>query len=102
MIVDEIHSLVATKRGAHLCLSLERLEALAQPEDRPLQRIGLSATGRRSRSSRACSAAEPGATAAGRRARCESVDAGAKKALEISRRSAGRGPGRDSDDVQAR
>ena len=41
VIVDEIHALVRDKRGSHLALSLERLEALA---DRPLQRIGLSAT----------------------------------------------------------
>ena len=43
VIVDEIHSLVPTKRGAHLALSLERLEAIARA---PLQRIGLSATQR--------------------------------------------------------
>ena len=43
VIIDEIHALVATKRGAHLALSLERLERLAT---RPLQRIGLSATQR--------------------------------------------------------
>ncbi|REJ90128.1 MAG: DEAD/DEAH box helicase, partial [Planctomycetota bacterium] len=41
VIVDEIHALVRDKRGSHLALSLERLEALA---DRRLQRIGLSAT----------------------------------------------------------
>jgi ATP-dependent helicase Lhr and Lhr-like helicase len=43
VIIDEIHALVPTKRGAHLVLSLERLEALM---DTPLQRIGLSATQR--------------------------------------------------------
>ncbi len=41
VIVDEIHTLVGTKRGAHLALSLERLECQTQ---RRLQRIGLSAT----------------------------------------------------------
>ena len=62
VIVDEIHALVPNKRGAHLALSLERLESLrirgpaeAGPHvrpsvgaafGRPLQRIGLSATQR--------------------------------------------------------
>lgn len=41
VIVDEIHALVRDKRGSHLALSLERLEALTPV---PLQRIGLSAT----------------------------------------------------------
>ncbi|HEY0789275.1 MAG TPA: helicase-related protein, partial [Thermoanaerobaculia bacterium] len=43
VIVDEIHALVPGKRGAHLALSLERLEAQCE---RPPQRIGLSATQR--------------------------------------------------------
>jgi len=43
VIIDEIHALVPTKRGAHLALTLERLEALT---NRRLQRIGLSATQR--------------------------------------------------------
>ncbi|MFM9965046.1 MAG: DEAD/DEAH box helicase [Planctomycetaceae bacterium] len=43
VIVDEIHALVRDKRGSHLSLSLERLQALCK---KPLQRIGLSATQR--------------------------------------------------------
>src|SRR3954453_11997909 len=41
VIVDEVHAVAATKRGAHLALSLERLDQMLE---RPAQRIGLSAT----------------------------------------------------------
>jgi len=41
VIIDEVHAVAATKRGAHLALSLERLDAMLT---RPAQRIGLSAT----------------------------------------------------------
>ncbi len=54
VIVDEVHALAGTKRGAHLAVSLERLEALTAESSnaesttelprRPIQRIGLSAT----------------------------------------------------------
>lgn len=41
VIIDEVHAVAATKRGAHLAVSLERLDAMLE---RPAQRIGLSAT----------------------------------------------------------
>ena len=41
VIVDEVHAVCSTKRGAHLALSLERLDRLLP---RPAQRVGLSAT----------------------------------------------------------
>ncbi|HZD86595.1 MAG TPA: DEAD/DEAH box helicase, partial [Gaiellaceae bacterium] len=43
LVLDEVHALAGTKRGAHLALSVERLEALTA---KPIQRIGLSATQR--------------------------------------------------------
>ncbi|MFJ4175035.1 ATP-dependent helicase [Microbacterium sp. NPDC089696] len=46
IIIDEVHAVAATKRGAHLAVSLERLDALraSHGHDEPAQRIGLSAT----------------------------------------------------------
>ena len=41
VIVDEIHAVIGTRRGAHLALSLERLQQIAE---RPMLRLGLSAT----------------------------------------------------------
>jgi ATP-dependent Lhr-like helicase len=80
VIVDEIHALVPTKRGAHLALSLERLEALRSPGARPLQRIGLSATQRPlDEVARLLGGFDGGAPRA-----VTLVDAGTRKALELS------------------
>ena len=49
LILDEVHAVAGTKRGAHLALSVERLDRLVMSGDRvpgPVQRIGLSATQR--------------------------------------------------------
>jgi ATP-dependent helicase Lhr and Lhr-like helicase len=71
-IVDEIHAVAASKRGAHLALTLERLEALAE---RPVQRIGLSATQR--------PLEEVGRFLVGPRRDCRVVDAGIRKPLDL-------------------
>ena len=76
VIVDEVHALIGTKRGAHLALSLERLEAL--PE-RPLQRIGLSATQRPVHEARDFL----GGFAGGAPRPVTVVDAGSVKALDL-------------------
>src|SRR5438105_2440095 len=80
VIVDEIHSLVATKRGAHLFLSLERLQLQA---GRELQRIGLSATQRPlDEVARLLGGGEP----SGKKWRARPVtivDAGSRKQLEV-------------------
>src|SRR2546423_7723718 len=80
VIVDEIHSLVATKRGAHLFLSLERLQ---QQAGRELQRIGLSAT---QRPLEEVARLLAGGEVSGKRWRARPVtivDAGSKKQLEV-------------------
>ncbi len=80
VIVDEVHAIAGSKRGAHLALSLERLEALRDPEatgGRPTQRIGLSATQRPLDTI----ARFLGGTGAGRDVSI--VDAGARKPLDL-------------------
>jgi ATP-dependent Lhr-like helicase len=76
VIVDEIHSVAATKRGTHLALSLERLERLT-PE--PPQRIGLSATQRPLDEL----ARFLGGRAGGKPRPVTIVDAGVRKELEL-------------------
>ncbi len=71
LIVDEVHAVAGTKRGAHLALSLERLEHLVGGQ---LQRIGLSATQR--------PLEEIGRFVAGGR-KIELVDAGRAKTLDL-------------------
>jgi ATP-dependent helicase Lhr and Lhr-like helicase len=72
VIVDEIHAVARTKRGAHLALTLERLEHVA---DKPLQRIGLSATQR--------PLEEVGRFLVGPGRKCKIVDAGVRKPLDL-------------------
>ncbi len=85
VIIDEIHSVVGTKRGTHLALSLERLEWLRRGA-RPLQRIGLSATQRPleevARFLGGCIVGE-GPDAPARPRAVTIVDAGRKKAIDL-------------------
>ncbi len=80
VIVDEIHSLVPTKRGAHLALTLERLEAGRAAGLPPLQRIGLSATQRPLDEA----ARLLGGYAAGRPREVEIVDARERKRFDLT------------------
>ena len=77
VIIDEIHALAATKRGAHLALTLERLEEVCE---RPPQRIGLSAT---QRPLEEVARFLGGFEAPGRPRPVTIVDAGVRKELEI-------------------
>jgi ATP-dependent Lhr-like helicase len=72
VIVDEIHAVARTKRGAHLALTLERLE---QAAGKPLQRIGLSATQR--------PLEEVGRFLVGAGRDCRIVDTGVRKPLDL-------------------
>ena len=76
MIIDEIHALAGTKRGAHMSLSLERLEAI---NETPVQRIGLSATQRPLEET----ARFLGGRSDGEWRPVTIVDAGVRKALDI-------------------
>jgi ATP-dependent helicase Lhr and Lhr-like helicase len=71
LVLDEVHAVAGTKRGAHLAVSLERLDRLVE---KPVQRIGLSATQR--------PLEEIGRFVAGGRP-IELVDAGRAKELDL-------------------
>jgi ATP-dependent Lhr-like helicase len=94
LIVDEIHAVVGNRRGSHLALSMERLAALVQ---RPLQRIGLSATqkpidlvakflvgNRELNLSRAKSNKQKPVSQNGSQQGCTIIDAGYKRNLDIA------------------
>jgi len=84
VIVDEIHSLVPGKRGAHLALSLERLEALREGAP-PLQRVGLSATVRpESEAARLLVGGTVDRAGRWRMRPVEVVDARSRKAFELT------------------
>ncbi len=72
VIVDEIHAIARDKRGSHLALSLERLEALAGP----FQRIGLSATQK--------PLEEVGRFLVGVGRDCELVDVGHRREMDVA------------------
>jgi len=74
VIVDEIHAVAQSKRGSHLALTLERLQALAG-DDREIQRIGLSATQN--------PLEEIGRFLVGRTREVTIVDAGVRKKLDL-------------------
>src|SRR5215207_726779 len=72
VILDEIHAVAQTKRGAHMAITLERLD---QAADGPVQRIGLSATQN--------PLEEVGRFMVGPKRTCRVVDAGVRKPLDL-------------------
>src|SRR6185295_16103340 len=80
VIVDEIHAVAGDKRGAHLALSLERLDGLA---GRPVQRIGLSAT-QKPIDAIARLLVGTGRTTAEGAPACAIVDTGHRRAMELA------------------
>src|SRR5439155_12158895 len=72
LIVDEVHAVARTKRGAHLALTMERLEQLAEE---PLQRVALSATQR--------PLEEVARFVVGPRRNCTVIDTGMRKPLDL-------------------
>ena len=82
VIVDEIHAVLGSKRGAHLALSLERLDALAAA---PVTRIGLSATQRPIETAAAflTGASAGGGCGSGAAPACRIIDTGHRRAMDV-------------------
>jgi ATP-dependent Lhr-like helicase len=80
LIVDEIHALAGNRRGSHLALSMERLAALV---NRPLQRIGLSATQKPIDEVARFLVGTPNIDQKGN-ARCEVVDCGYLREMDLA------------------
>src|SRR5215813_9985096 len=81
VIVDEIHAVIGTRRGAHLALSLERLQEVAE---RPLVRIGLSATQKPVETVADFLVGRSARTADDARADCVIVDEGHRRTLDLA------------------
>jgi ATP-dependent helicase Lhr and Lhr-like helicase len=82
VIVDEIHAVIGTRRGAHLALTLERLGKVAE---QPIQRIGLSATQTpiEEVASYLTAAADPVGPSTELRASCAIVDVGHRREMDL-------------------
>jgi ATP-dependent helicase Lhr and Lhr-like helicase len=80
LIVDEIHAIVADRRGSHLALSMERLAALT---GQPLQRVGLSATQKPIGEVARFLVGNKNIDKAGE-ARCKIVNAGHSRAMDLA------------------
>src|SRR6185369_16581064 len=80
LIVDEIHAVVANRRGSHLALSIERLAALVKG---PLQRIGLSATQKPIEEVARFLVGTKNVDSSGQ-PRCRIIDAGHARALDLA------------------
>lgn len=78
VIVDEIHAVAADKRGSHLALTLERLQRLAE---RPINRVGLSAT---QKPIQTVAQFLVGAGDAGQPPQCEIVDIGYTRRRDLA------------------
>ena len=85
VIVDEIHAVIGTRRGAHLALSLERLQEVAE---RPLVRIGLSATQKPVETVADFLVGRSARTADDSRANCVIVDEGHRRTIDLAARVA--------------